>query len=239
MHMGVRVGSLSEICLTVLLFPILRGMSVFRIFGIEFEAAVRYHTWIANALVLFCTLHGIIIMSIWGQKKKLLAEVNCSKISGKKQKLNLLCETTGSNKTTNRHKEKWKTTDKLNLIPFLELQITSWQRIGRVNVAGAIGLITILIIWISSLPIIRRKCFQTFFMTHHLYIVFITFFLLHAGDKHFYLVLSGILLFALDKIFRLIQSRRETRIVSASVLPCRAVELILPKDPSKLHNTLL
>jgi ferric-chelate reductase len=79
MHMGVRVGSLSEICLAVLLFPILRVMSVFRIFGIEFEAAVRYHTWIANALVLFCTLHGVTIMSIWGQKKRLIAEVNCSK----------------------------------------------------------------------------------------------------------------------------------------------------------------
>lgn len=126
---------------------------------------------------------------------------------------------------------------KLNLSPFHELQITSWQRIGRVNVAGAIGLISILIIWISSLPVIRRKYFQTFYMTHYLYIVFITFYLLHAGDKHFYLVLSGVLLFALDKILRLIQSRRETCIVSASVLPCRAVELILPKDPSKSHNT--
>lgn len=84
--MGVRVGSLSEICLAVLLFPILRGMSLFRIFGIEFEAAVRYHTWIANALVLFCTLHGITIMSIWGQKKKLIAEVNYSKSLGFKKK---------------------------------------------------------------------------------------------------------------------------------------------------------
>jgi Ferric reductase like transmembrane component len=131
-----------------------------------------------------------------------------------------------------KEKDK-KATEKLNLISFLELQITSWRRIGRVNVAGAISLITILIIWISSLPMIRRKYFQTFYMAHHLYIVFITFFLLHAGDRHFYLVLSGILLFALDKNFRLIQSRREAHIVSASVLPCRAVELILPKDPSK------
>ncbi|KAJ3701662.1 hypothetical protein LUZ61_005367 [Rhynchospora tenuis] len=190
MHMGVRVGSLSEICLAVLLFPILRGMSLFRIFGIEFEAAVRYHTWIANALALFCTLHGIIIMSIWGQKKRLLAE------------------------------------------------ITSWQKIGRVNVAGAISLITILVIWISSLPVIRRKYFRTFYVTHHLYIVFISFFLLHAGDKHFYLVLSGILLFALDKILRLIQSRKETCIISARVLPCRAVELILPKDSGMKYSPM-
>ncbi|KAJ4818957.1 Ferric reduction oxidase 8 [Rhynchospora pubera] len=190
MHMGVRVGSLSEICLAVLLFPILRGMSLLRVFGIEFEAAVRYHTWIANALVLFCTLHGTIIMSIWGQKKRLLAE------------------------------------------------ITSWPKIGRVNVAGAISLISILIIWISSLPVIRRKYFRTFYITHHLYIVFISFFLLHAGDKHFYLVLSGVLLFALDKILRLIQSRRETCIVSAHVLPCRAVELILPKDPGMKYSPM-
>ncbi|KAJ3671746.1 hypothetical protein LUZ60_007825 [Juncus effusus] len=184
MHMGVRIGSLSEFCLAVLLIPILRGFSLFRVFGIQFEASVRYHIWIANALVLFCTLHGIIIMSIWGHNKRFLKE------------------------------------------------ITSWSKTGRVNVAGAIGLITILIIWITSLPIIRRKYFQTFYMTHHLYIVFISFFLLHAGDRHFYLVLSGVILFSLDKILRLIQSKREICIVSARVLPCKAVELILPKDPS-------
>lgn len=103
------------------------------------------------------------------------------------------------------------------------------------NIAGAFALATAAIIWITSLPWIRRKQFQAFFLAHHLYIVFILFFLLHAGDQHFYLVFSGVLLFALDKILRIIQSRSETCLISARILPCKAVELTLPKHPSNQH----
>ncbi|KAJ3701664.1 hypothetical protein LUZ61_005369 [Rhynchospora tenuis] len=190
MNLGIRAGTVSEVCLAVMLFPILRGMSFLRNFGIQFEAAVRYHTWIAHVFLWLCTLHGVIIMFIWGQKKVLLKE------------------------------------------------ITTWQRIGRVNLAGAIGLIAGLIIWITSLPVIRRKYFQLFYITHHTYIVFIGFFLLHAGEKHFYLVFSGVFLFALDKVLRFIQSRREVCIVSARVLPCKAVELILPKELSMKYKPM-
>ncbi|KAJ4751913.1 Ferric reduction oxidase 8 [Rhynchospora pubera] len=190
MNLGIRAGTVSEVCLAVMLFPILRGMSFLRIFGIQFEAAVRYHTWIAHAFLWLCTLHGVIIMFIWGQKKVLLKE------------------------------------------------ITTWQRVGRVNLAGAIGLIAGLAIWITSLPVIRRKYFQLFYITHHTYIVFIGFFLLHAGEKHFYLVFSGVFLFSLDKVLCFIQSRREVCIVYARVLPCKAVELILPKEPSMKYKPM-
>lgn len=114
------------------------------------------------------------------------------------------------------------------------LQIIQWQATGRVNIAGAIALATGVIIWITSLPQVRRKQFQLFFSAHHLYMVFILFFLIHAGDRHFYLVFAGVLLFALDKILRIIQSRKQTFLVSASILPCRAVKLTLPKHPCKL-----
>lgn len=97
--------------------------------------------------------------------------------------------------------------------------------------AGAITLGILVIIWITSLPQLRRKNFQFFYLTHHLYVLFIIFFLLHAGAGHFYLVFSGVLLFALDKIMRIIQSRRTTCLISARILPCKAVELTLPKDP--------
>ncbi|CAL9030975.1 unnamed protein product [Prunus brigantina] len=61
--------------------------------------------------------------------------------------------------------------------------------------------------------------------------VFMVFFLFHAGDRHFYMVFPGIFLFGLDKLLRIIQSRPETCILSARIFPSKAIELILPKDP--------
>ncbi|KAK8959895.1 hypothetical protein KSP40_PGU006700 [Platanthera guangdongensis] len=184
MSLGIRFGSLSEACLAVLLLPILRRMALLRIVGIQFEASVRYHMWIANGMLFFSLLHGATIMAVWCQKSSLLEE------------------------------------------------ITKWQRVGCVYLAGAIALVTGIIIWITALPPIRRKYFQFFYAAHNLYLVFILFFLLHAGDRHFYLVFSGVLLFALDKALRLIQSRRAICLLSARLLPCKAVELTLKKPPT-------
>jgi len=90
--------------------------------------------------------------------------------------------------------------------------------------------------WITSLPQIRRKNFEVFYYTHHLYIVFLVAFLFHAGDRHFYWVLPGMFLFGLDKILRIVQSRSESCILSANLFSCKAIELVLPKDPSKKIN---
>lgn len=46
------------------------------------------------------------------------------------------------------------------------------------------------------------------------------------------MVFPGIFLFGLDKILRIVQSRPETCILAAKVFPSKAIELILPKDPS-------
>lgn len=123
-----------------------------------------------------------------------------------------------------------------------KVQITKWQRVGRVYLAGAIALVVGLIIWITSLPPIRRKNFEFFYYAHHLYMVFIVFFLLHAGDRHFYLVFSGVLLFALDKILRIIQSRQAISLLSACIVPGRAIELTLRKPHCEspiLFNSIL
>lgn len=184
MAVGVRFGSLSEACLALLLLPVLRGMSLFNMFGVQFEASVRYHVWIGNGIMLFTLLHSATIMSVWGEENSL-----------------------------------W-------------IEITRWQRTGRVYLAGAIALLTLCIIWLSSLPPIRRAKFQLFYLTHHLYIVFLFFFLMHAGAGHFYLVFAGVLLFALDKILRIVQSSHSTSVLSARVLACKAIELTLPKHPS-------
>uniref|UniRef100_A0A1D1ZD15 Ferric reduction oxidase 8, mitochondrial n=1 Tax=Anthurium amnicola TaxID=1678845 RepID=A0A1D1ZD15_9ARAE len=191
MSMGIRMGSLAEICLAFLLLPVLRRMAVFKILGIQFEAAVRYHVWIGNVMILLAALHGIIIMSTWTAKHRLLSE------------------------------------------------ITKWQRTGRVNLAGLITLATGLVIWMTSLPPIRRKQFHLFYSVHHLYIVFILFFLLHGGDRHFYLVLSGVILLALDKVMRVVQSRPTPCLVSAKILQCRAIELTLSIKGMKYTPTSL
>ncbi|KAK7330537.1 hypothetical protein VNO77_24732 [Canavalia gladiata] len=183
LRIATRFGLLAEACLALLLLPILRGLAVFRIFGIQFEASVRYHTWLGTAMILFATIHGASTLLVWG---------------------------------VSHH---------------IQLEIWKWQKTGRIYLAGEITLVTGLVIWITSLPQIRRRKFEIFYYMHHLYAIFVVFFLFHGGDRHFYTVFPGIFLFSLDKLLRVIQSSPKTCMVSARIFPCKAVELILPKDP--------
>ncbi|KAL0695954.1 hypothetical protein Bca4012_063134 [Brassica carinata] len=182
-RVATRFGLLAEACLSLLLFPVLRELSMFRFLNIQFAASVKYHVWLGTGLILFSLVHGGSTLFIWGISHHIEEEI-------------------------------WK-----------------WQRTGRVYVAGVISLVTGLLMWITSLPQIRRKCFETFYYTHHLYIVFLVSFLFHAGDRHFYWILPGVFLFGLDKTLRIVQSRSESRVVSARLYSCKAVELVLPKDP--------
>ncbi|KAI3942578.1 hypothetical protein MKW92_007409 [Papaver armeniacum] len=185
---GTRLGLLAEVCLALLLLPVLRGMSLFRLFRIQFEASVRYHICLGTAMILFATLHGASTFFIWGVKQQIQDEM-------------------------------WK-----------------WQKTGRVYLAGELGLVTGLVIWITSLPQIRRKWFEIFYYTHHFYAAFLVLFLFHTGDRHFYMVFSGVLLFGLDKLLRIIQSRPPTGVVSARIFPCKAIELSLSKDPRLTYS---
>ncbi|XP_047324837.1 ferric reduction oxidase 8, mitochondrial-like [Impatiens glandulifera] len=114
----------------------------------------------------------------------------------------------------------------------LQDQMWRWQRTGRIYLAGEIALVAGLVMWVTSLPWFRRKKFEVFYYTHHLYVVFMVFYLFHVGDRRFYGVLPGFLLYAIDKLLRIVQSRPETCLLSARIFPCKAIELILPKDPS-------
>ncbi|KAL0356242.1 UNVERIFIED_CONTAM: Ferric reduction oxidase 8, mitochondrial [Sesamum radiatum] len=107
-RMATRSGLLAEACLALLLLPVLRGMSVFRLLGVQFEGSVRYHTWLGTAMV-FLQLYSAGIFFIWGVKHRMQDEM-------------------------------WK-----------------WQRKGRIYLAGEMALITALVIWITSLPQIRRN----------------------------------------------------------------------------------
>lgn len=183
LKIATRLGLLAEICLAFLLLPILRGLSILRLLGIQFEASVRYHIWLGTSMILFATLHGAGTLFIWG---------------------------------TNHQTQN---------------QMWRWQKEGRIYLAGEIALATGLIIWVSSLPFIRRKRFDVFYYIHHMYVVFILFFLLHVGDRQFYMVLPGVFLFSLDKLLRVILSRPETQILSVRIFPSKIIELTLPKHP--------
>ncbi|KAJ1391883.1 Riboflavin synthase-like beta-barrel [Sesbania bispinosa] len=188
LRIATRFGLLAEACLALLLLPILRGLAIFRILGIQFEASVRYHIWIGTAMILFASIHGASTLFVWG------------------------------------------------ISHYIQHEIWKWQKTGRIYLAGEITLIIGLVMWVTSLPQIRRRKFEIFYYTHHLYAVFLVFFLFHAGDRHFYTVFPGIFLFSLDKLLRIIQSSPKTCMVSARILPCNAVELILPKDPRLKYN---
>ncbi|KAK7389121.1 hypothetical protein VNO78_23953 [Psophocarpus tetragonolobus] len=188
LKIATRFGLLAEASLALLLLPILRGLAVFRILGIQFEASVRYHTWVGTAMILFATIHGASTLLVWGVSHHIQDEI-------------------------------WK-----------------WQKTGRIYLAGEITLVAGLVIWVTSLPQIRRRNFEIFYYTHHLYAVFLVFFLFHGGDRHFYTVFPGIFLFSLDKLIRVIQSSPKTCMVSARIFPGKAVELILPKDPGLKYN---
>uniref|UniRef100_A0A2N9GV73 FAD-binding FR-type domain-containing protein n=1 Tax=Fagus sylvatica TaxID=28930 RepID=A0A2N9GV73_FAGSY len=129
LRVATRCGLLSEVCLAFLLLPILRGLAIFRLFGIQFEASVRYHIWFGTAMLTFATFHGVSTLFIWGVSHHIQDEI-------------------------------WK-----------------WQDTGRIYLAGEIALVTGLIL-------------------------------------------------------RILQSRPETCILSARIFPSKAIELILPKDPS-------
>lgn len=187
-RVATRCGLLAEACLALLLLPILRGLSVFRLLGIQFEASKRYHVWLGTSMIFFATLHGAGTLFVWGVKHQI-------------------------------QEEMWQ-----------------WQKTGRIYLAGEITLLTGLVIWFTSLPQIRRKKFELFYYTHHLYIIFFVFFLFHAGDRHFYMVLPGIFLFGLDKLLRIVQSGPRTYINSARVFPCKVIELILPKTPELIYS---
>ncbi|KAK9928619.1 hypothetical protein M0R45_025744 [Rubus argutus] len=117
-------------------------------------------------------------------------------------------------------------------------QILEWKDIGIANLPGVISLIAGLLMWITSLPPVRKLNFELFFYTHQLYVIFIVFFALHVGDNLFAIAAGGLFIFILDRFLRFCQSRRVVDIISAKCLPCGTVELVLAKPENLRYNAL-
>ncbi|XP_004230384.1 ferric reduction oxidase 6 [Solanum lycopersicum] len=117
-------------------------------------------------------------------------------------------------------------------------ELVGWKNIGIANLPGVISLLAGLLMWLTSLPGVRRKNFELFFYTHQLYVVFVVFLALHVGDFVFMMAGAGIFLFMLDRFLRFFQSRKTVDILSATCFPCGTVELVISK-PANLHYNAL
>lgn len=117
------------------------------------------------------------------------------------------------------------------------MQILEWRDIGVAILPGVISLSAGLLMWVTSLPPVRKLNFELFFYTHQLYVIFIVFLALHVGDFIFTMAAGGIFIFILDRFLRFCQSRRVVDIISAKCLPCGTVELVLAKPGSKYFSS--
>ncbi|XP_060167473.1 ferric reduction oxidase 6-like isoform X2 [Lycium barbarum] len=117
-------------------------------------------------------------------------------------------------------------------------RLINWKNVGIANLPGVISLAAGLLMWVTSLPGVRRKNFELFFYTHQLYVVFVVFLALHVGDFIFMIAGAGIFLFMLDRFLRFFQSRKAVDILSATSFPCGTVELVISK-PANLHYNAL
>ncbi|KAL0304306.1 UNVERIFIED_CONTAM: Ferric reduction oxidase 4 [Sesamum radiatum] len=111
-----------------------------------------------------------------------------------------------------------------------------WSSTYLSNVAGVIAFVLSLGMWVTSFDRVRRKLFEIFFYTHHLYILYVFFYMLHVGVAYLCMILPGIFLFLIDRYLRFLQSRRRTRLVSARLLPNGSMEVTFAKNPELSYN---
>ncbi|CAK7335898.1 unnamed protein product [Dovyalis caffra] len=116
--------------------------------------------------------------------------------------------------------------------------LLSWKDIGVAILPGVISLIAGLLMWVTSLPPVRKWNFELFFYTHQLYVVFVLGLALHVGDFIFSMAAGAIFMFMLDRFLRFCQSRSTVDIISAKSLPCGTVELVLSKPRNLRYNAL-
>ncbi|XP_002511897.2 ferric reduction oxidase 2 isoform X1 [Ricinus communis] len=115
-------------------------------------------------------------------------------------------------------------------------EMLKWRKADFSNVAGEVALLAGLGLWAATFPRIRRKMFELFFYTHHLYILFVFFFLMHVPISFACIMLPGFYLFLVDRYLRFLQSRTNVRLVSARILPCETLEINFSKSPGLSYN---
>lgn len=118
------------------------------------------------------------------------------------------------------------------------VKLVTWPPTGVSYLAGLIAFVAGSLMWITALPLIRRRFFNAFYYTHQLYILFFAFLVYHVGVTTAGYYIGGVFLYLLDRFFRVHQSRKKMLISSAKILSNDVVELKIPKLPSMEHSAL-
>ncbi|KAG6555840.1 hypothetical protein Mapa_002481 [Marchantia paleacea] len=116
-------------------------------------------------------------------------------------------------------------------------ELWRWQSRGIAFFPGIIALGAGILMLVTALERVRRNHFNLFFLTHHLYVVFLLFFLFHCVSQMVYVV-TPILFFFLDRFIRMVQSQKSVDILSTQVLPSGAIELKFAKPDNLEYNAL-
>ncbi|KAF3340354.1 ferric reduction oxidase 2-like protein [Carex littledalei] len=124
----------------------------------------------------------------------------------------------------------WASTNQLD-------EMIKWSKTDIANVPGELALLSGLALWATTFPRIRRNMFELFYYTHHLYIAFFFFYMLHVGIGFICMILPGIFLFMVDRYLRFLQSRTKVHLVSVRLLPSEGIELNFSKNPGKKLST--
>jgi DMSO/TMAO reductase YedYZ heme-binding membrane subunit len=117
-------------------------------------------------------------------------------------------------------------------------QLGEWKDNGISNLAGVIAMLAGTVMWVTSVPLMRKRFFNVFYSMHHLYLVYFAFSVWHVGWSQAGEFLGAIFLFFVDRFLRFVQSRRPVTGVPARLLPSGVIELSIPTHAG-MNNTKL
>ncbi|KAJ2080509.1 hypothetical protein H4R24_003029 [Coemansia sp. RSA 988] len=126
---------------------------------------------------------------------------------------------------------------------FHQLEVTSNGKISMFNLlykktTGKIGHIMLSMLGmllIGTLPVVRRKCFELFYLLHHLSMVIVILIFLHVQTHtfHYYITGPGII-YLTDRVFRAVRARfNRPRILSVIQHPSNVVEIRFERNGMK------
>ncbi|WVZ05306.1 hypothetical protein V8G54_018652, partial [Vigna mungo] len=209
---ALKLGLVGNICLAFLFFPVVRSSSVLPLIGLTPESCIKYHIWLGNIAMTLFTAHGILFIIYWAVTHQL------SKVHLHISFLQYISF-------------RWCLLKYMNVFYVGAMkQMLEWKRKGISNVGGEVALVAGLLMWIATIPRIRRKAFEVFFYTHYLYILFILFFIFHVGFSYACTMLPAFYLFLVDRYLRFLQSRYQVPLISARLLPCQTLQLNFSKS---------
>lgn len=68
---GLMLGTVGNIFLAFLFFPVTRGSSVLRLIGLTSESSIKYHIWLGHIIMTIFAAHGLCYIVFWAQTNQI------------------------------------------------------------------------------------------------------------------------------------------------------------------------